>query len=389
MKNTTNGHNADFLRRKAKALKKQTGISHKQALDEVVKDFGFQRWEDFIRGCVIGAQPKNIVLRPKTPNPSVLDYHDVIRGTVIGQHPNAKMSVKRHARVGSLLHDLLCAAEYHKFAKRYLEDIRSILDTWLGCEYNEEALPTEEFNKIYYAKTWVWLEAIPSEKKLAKLKRQLREAKRIIDISYHGCRPLDKLHERFLMAEKAVNKWPKSIKEPKFERAKTQIPAGMFVRLKKTKKIGLVFRHNKRSNAMDVYTDAGYMTCGRHEVSVLRAQPNLLDFKPQRLYLPYGKWKCADGKEILFNRDYCPIWEKLANGEVKNISPDVTVPYKIIEAYYDDRTAPYYGNNESLKKCLSVLKDWGVPNQLPEVFKLVAEALEAGDVRLLSPKGFS
>ena len=30
----------------------------------------------------------------------------------------------------------------------------------------------------------------------------------------------------------------------------------------------------------------------------------------QRLSLPYGLWTCDDGKEILFNREYQPIWER-------------------------------------------------------------------------------
>lgn len=26
--------------------------------------------------------------------------------------------------------------------------------------------------------------------------------------------------------------------------------------------------------------------------------------------LPYGLWTCADGREVLFNRNYQPIWER-------------------------------------------------------------------------------
>ena len=27
-------------------------------------------------------------------------------------------------------------------------------------------------------------------------------------------------------------------------------------------------------------------------------------------WLPYGRWRCADGREVLFNRFYEPIWER-------------------------------------------------------------------------------
>lgn len=31
--------------------------------------------------------------------------------------------------------------------------------------------------------------------------------------------------------------------------------------------------------------------------------------------LPYGMWTCADGREVLFNRHYQPIWQRV-NGTV-------------------------------------------------------------------------
>lgn len=30
----------------------------------------------------------------------------------------------------------------------------------------------------------------------------------------------------------------------------------------------------------------------------------------RRKFLPYGKWTCSDGREVLFNRAYSPIWER-------------------------------------------------------------------------------
>jgi hypothetical protein len=36
----------------------------------------------------------------------------------------------------------------------------------------------------------------------------------------------------------------------------------------------------------------------------------------RRKALPYGKWTCADGREILFGRSYTPLHQRLASGEV-------------------------------------------------------------------------
>jgi hypothetical protein len=33
------------------------------------------------------------------------------------------------------------------------------------------------------------------------------------------------------------------------------------------------------------------------------------DFR-RRNDLPYGKWTCPDGREVLFNRFYEPIWQR-------------------------------------------------------------------------------
>ena len=39
--------------------------------------------------------------------------------------------------------------------------------------------------------------------------------------------------------------------------------------------------------------------------------------------MPYGRWWCADGREILFNRQYNPLWERTA-GNMEWTSADRT-----------------------------------------------------------------
>ena len=39
--------NVEFLKRKAKCLKKQLGITHTAALDLLVKNYGYNSWNDF------------------------------------------------------------------------------------------------------------------------------------------------------------------------------------------------------------------------------------------------------------------------------------------------------------------------------------------------------
>ncbi|MBB2148975.1 DUF5623 domain-containing protein [Pedobacter gandavensis] len=388
MKIKATGHSATFFKRKAKTLKKELGVSHTEALNLLAKEQGCVDWDSFVKKTKPTQRPKVAIRRPKTPVPEILNYHNFMTGAIIGQHPNTKMTVRNHAQVGDLLQVLLDATEYHKRAKNHLQEIHSVLDTWLGCEYSEEQLANAEFNEIYYGKTTLLpCETKPSLSRQAELKRFLRNAKAIIDQSYHDCKPLEKLHQRFQQAAKALENWP--VKVPGANRLKGRVPVGTFVRLGRTKKIGIVFNHDIQRQTVEGYSDGGRFVYGRHEVSVLRKQLDIADFKPMRLYLPYGKWKCADGREVLFNRDYCPIWDRSSDGVVMPIDPDIYVPHDDSEFYFHDGTAPYHNNNITVKNCLSVLNDWGVAEINSRVLELVPIALANRDFGLLNPKVIS
>jgi len=40
-----------------------------------------------------------------------------------------------------------------------------------------------------------------------------------------------------------------------------------------------------------------------------------------KMWLPYGKWVCRDGREVLFNFHNEPMWERLAKGQPKPANP--------------------------------------------------------------------
>jgi len=389
MKVKSKGLDSAFLKRKAKSLKKQLGISHTTSLDLVVKQYGFKNWNEFNNQLPVTQVTKVLLpVRPTVPYPAVLDYHNVYNGVVIGQHPNTKMTPRNHKRLGDLLQDLLAVVEYHKRAKRVCQDIIATMDNWLGCEYNEAELGNEEFNSIYYGKYKPFPETRPSERQQQKYKRWLRRAKQLIDQNYHDCKPLEKLHLRFELAARLLDKWPKTLRIPKLN--SRRITPGTFVRLIGKNQIGVAFHHRYDSESVVGYSDGGTFHCGRHEVRVLRKQLSLEDFKPMRLTLPYGKWLCEDGREVLFNRDYTPIWDRSLDNVVGNISPDTYVHHKDTVFYFDDATAPYYYENaHTLEKCLNVLKEWGVEDLQSEVLKLLPLAMTSGNSNLLSPKSTS
>lgn len=44
-------------------------------------------------------------------------------------------------------------------------------------------------------------------------------------------------------------------------------------------------------------------------------------FLPMRLYMPYGFWTEADGSDVVFSRDYKPMWRIRLDGSVERVEP--------------------------------------------------------------------
>ena len=54
--------------------------------------------------------------------------------------------------------------------------------------------------------------------------------------------------------------------------------------------------------------------------------------------LPYGVWTSADGRQVLFNRRYHPIWQRDTAGNVKVADADERVEWKTQNYFYNDGT---------------------------------------------------
>lgn len=84
-----------------------------------------------------------------------------------------------------------------------------------------------------------------------------------------------------------------------------------------------------------------------------------------RRMLPYGKWTCADGREVLFNREYQPIWQR-REFDVDRADPSEWVAWETQEWFYDDSCPPFsYGgghraNMSTRKRCEKILESWGI-----------------------------
>ncbi|WP_320188431.1 hypothetical protein RMS29_026125 (plasmid) [Agrobacterium rosae] len=58
----------------------------------------------------------------------------------------------------------------------------------------------------------------------------------------------------------------------------------------------------------------------RADFEVATPRVILPDFVPSRLWLPYGIWKLKDGTEVIFSRDYFPMWG-ISESRVERLAP--------------------------------------------------------------------
>lgn len=73
-----------------------------------------------------------------------------------------------------------------------------------------------------------------------------------------------------------------------------------------------------------------------------------------RLDLPYGKWTCADGREVLFNRRYQPMWERYDSVPVR-LNGDEHIPFTKQEWFYTDKNIPRV-DRETRRRVEEILK---------------------------------
>jgi hypothetical protein len=91
-----------------------------------------------------------------------------------------------------------------------------------------------------------------------------------------------------------------------------------------------------------------------------------MSYREFRLRCPYGKWTCADGREVLFNRQYWPILERRPGEKPKPANPSERIPWKQQDYFFDDGNSPWLRRRrkvaaDTLARCNRVLAEWGFP----------------------------
>ena len=122
-----------------------------------------------------------------------------------------------------------------------------------------------------------------------------------------------------------------------------------------------------------VMIDHSIMTCVSREAPAHRAGRL---FVPLRFWMPYGFWTEADGAQVLFSRDYCPLWKIQEGRAPVRDDPDRDVKFVKQEWYFDEGS--FRGPvDQVMSQGLDILRKHRVVS-LPRLVEWFPECLSTG-----------
>jgi len=79
-----------------------------------------------------------------------------------------------------------------------------------------------------------------------------------------------------------------------------------------------------------------------------------------KMWLPFGKWVCHDGNEVLFNFYNEPIWERGIDGKAKLANPYAPPEDVTEEIHFYDADKPPHKSKRIFEECMYVLSKFGI-----------------------------
>ncbi len=373
-------YNASYFKRQARKLKNETGIPHHEALDKVVQVQGYSNWKHFTNG---GEAASTVLVAKTIPQPATISYQMFPMRKPL-RRPNARMSIAAHQAVGKLLQEVIAASYYRKSVSNAVGIVRSDLDYWVQKEYpDHKEMPNEVFFEMYYRGVKSpEPERILPDAMHVRLVENLRQVQELLSQHYHPCAPIAEMQKRLDKAINALDRWHGRghVTHPAASRKRKAIEAGTLVWLKPYRCHARAYvARSAWDSRIGYYGKGGFYMVADFEVSVPHDQSTAENLTPMRLYLPYGKWLCADGTEVLYNRDYCPIWARTRDGKVFTLDPDTWIAniQTSVSHYFADRSTPW-SSKTTHEKCMAVLKEWGVHNRRPRILEMFDDIAKNG-----------
>lgn len=90
--------------------------------------------------------------------------------------------------------------------------------------------------------------------------------------------------------------------------------------------------------------------------------------------LPYGRWTCPNGRQVLFDRRYHPMWQRQPNGSVTPADPAERISFIHEEWFYEDATPEL----DKHRNALAALSAWGIPKPKSRPRKKILGEIQPG-----------
>jgi len=133
----------------------------------------------------------------------------------------------------------------------------------------------------------------------------------------------------------------------------------------------LVERGKGRDGLTRAMTDHAIRTCVSYELPAHRAGRF---FIPLRFWMPYGIWTEEDGSQVIFSRDYCPLWKITEGRAAQRDDPDRHCLFKDQKWFFDEGS--FRGPVEKVaEQGLDILRNHGVVS-MPHLVEWLPECLE-------------
>lgn len=121
-----------------------------------------------------------------------------------------------------------------------------------------------------------------------------------------------------------------------------------------------------------VLFDAGRAERADFEVATPTTPPE--DFIPSRLWLPYGFWTLRDGSDVLFSRDYLPLW-RIVGGVVERLDPWLWIEGKTDETHFPAPGKAVWASGSAREAALERLALNRIA-ELPRLIDVMAHLIE-------------
>lgn len=134
--------------------------------------------------------------------------------------------------------------------------------------------------------------------------------------------------------------------------------------------------------------DTGFGTRADFEVAIPRSP--LPDFVPSRIWLPYGLWLLTSGSEVVFSRDYLPMW-RISKDGTERLAPWLWIKDIAKEEHFSPGTA-IWASGPARDRAVAYLQRHRIfelpmlTDIMPHLFESQVDSVQDGVARLYAAR---